>query len=147
MHAAETNCRIKYGIVEKDEKETSGLRESLNLGHTLGRALETVSGYSLLHGEAVAVGLVYQARLGEKRGLMKPEDTKRLISLLNRAGLPTEIPAGIDKKELFEKLYTDKKTRNGKLRFVFSEGIGRLAAEDDNRVSFEVSEEEVLSVL
>ena len=147
MHAAQTNCRIKYEIVEKDEKETSGLRESLNLGHTLGRALETVSGYSLLHGEAVAVGLVFQARLGEARGLMKPEETKRLCSLLERAGLPTEIPEGIDRRELVEKLYTDKKTRNGKLRFVFSDGIGRLATEGDQKVSFEVSEEEVLRVL
>lgn len=147
MHAAETNCRIKYEIVQKDEKETSGLRESLNLGHTLGRALETASDYSLLHGEAVAVGLVFQARLGETRGLMKPEETRRLASLLKRAGLPTEIPAKIDRKGLFEKLFTDKKTRNGKLRFVFSDGIGRLAMEGDHTVSFEVSEEEVLKVL
>ena len=62
------NCEVKYKVVMKDERE-SGLREVLNLGHTVGRAIETVSDYRLYHGEAVAIGMVAQARLGEKLGL------------------------------------------------------------------------------
>jgi 3-dehydroquinate synthase len=144
---AEKNCRIKYEVVQKDEKEVSGLREALNLGHTLGRAVETVSDYTLLHGEAVAIGRVFQARLGETLGFMKSEETARIIDLLKAAQLPVEIPETVDREKLFQKLFTDKKTRNGKLRFVFTRGIGQLAPGDEQAVSREVSEEEVLRVL
>lgn len=147
LYMAEKNCRIKYEVVQKDEKEVSGLREALNLGHTLGRAVETVSDYTLLHGEAVAIGLVFQARLGETLGLMKSEETARIIDLLKAAQLPVEIPENVDREKLFQKLFTDKKTRNGKLRFVFTQGIGQLAPGDEQAVSREVSEEEVLKVL
>ena len=63
-HIAEKNCEIKYQVVMKDERE-SGLREVLNLGHTVGRAIETVSDYKLLHGEAVAIGLVAEVKMAE----------------------------------------------------------------------------------
>lgn len=107
----------------KDEKET-GLREILNLGHTVGRAIETVSNYRLLHGEAVSIGLVAQAMLSESLGYMTQEQVDRVIALLQKAGLPVAIPDYIDREELVKKLYTDKKVRNGKLRFVLQKGIG-----------------------
>ena len=122
-YIAENNCQIKYKVVMQDERE-AGLREVLNLGHTVGRAIETVSGYKLLHGEAVAIGLVAQALLSESFGYMTQEQVNRVISLLDKAGLPTMIPAYIDREKLIQKLYTDKKVRSGKLRFVLQKGIG-----------------------
>ncbi len=126
QYIAEKNCKIKYNVVMQDEKETSGLREVLNLGHTVGRAIETVSGYELLHGEAVSIGLVAQAYLSESFGYMTAEEVQRVIALLQRTGLPTAIPEGIDREELVQKLYTDKKVRSGKLRFVLQKGIGQI---------------------
>lgn len=124
-HIAEVNCRIKYEIVMQDELE-SGLREVLNLGHTVGRAIETVSDYELLHGEAVAIGMVAQAKLSNRLGYMTEAEYERVVSLLNRAGLPTAIPEYIDREKLVRKLYTDKKVRDGKLRFVLEKGIGSV---------------------
>ena len=91
-YIAENNCKIKYNVVMQDEKETSGLREVLNLGRTVGRAVETVSEYRLLHGEAVAIGLVAQARIAEGMGYMTNEQVQRLIALLQQAKLPFSIP-------------------------------------------------------
>lgn len=124
-YIAENNCQIKYKVVMQDERE-SGLREILNLGHTVGRAIETVSDYKLLHGEAVAIGLVAQALLSESLGYMTEEQVGRVVGLLEKAGLPTSIPSYIDREELVQKLYTDKKVRSGKLRFVLQKGIGEV---------------------
>ncbi|MEK6709268.1 MAG: 3-dehydroquinate synthase, partial [Nitrospinota bacterium] len=87
------NCRIKARVVEKDERETS-LRQTLNFGHTLGHALESLGGYSsgLLHGEAVAIGMAAAARLSRGEGLCAKGDVDRLLTLLGRFGLPTSIP-------------------------------------------------------
>lgn len=124
-YIAENNCRIKYDVVMKDERE-SGLRETLNLGHTVGRAIETVSDYRLLHGEAVSIGLVAEVKLSAQLGYMSEEQEHRVISLLEKAGLPTAIPEYIDREALVKKLYTDKKVRDGKLRFVLQKGIGEV---------------------
>lgn len=124
-YVATQNCKIKYQIVMKDERE-SGLREVLNLGHTVGRAIETVSGYRLLHGEAISIGLVAEVKLAYKLGYMKEEECIQVISLLEKAGLPVAIPDYINKEDLIQKLYTDKKVRDGKLRFVIQNGIGNM---------------------
>lgn len=122
-YIAENNCKIKYKVVMQDERE-SGLREILNLGHTIGRAIETVSGYQLLHGEALAIGMAAQVLLSARLGYMSEEEAERVIALYERAGLPTKIPDYIDREALVKKLYTDKKVRDGKLRFVLQKGIG-----------------------
>ena len=122
-HIANENCRIKYEVVMKDERE-SGLREILNLGHTVGRAIETVSDYRLLHGEALSIGLVAEAKLALKLGFVNETQYDSVISLLRKACLPTAIPDYIDREELVKKLYTDKKVKNGQLRFVIQKGIG-----------------------
>jgi 3-dehydroquinate synthase len=122
-YIAENNCKIKYNVVMKDERE-SGLREVLNLGHTVGRAIETVSDYRLLHGEALAIGMTAQVLLSARLGYMSEEEAERVIALYARTGLPTRIPEYIDREELVRKLYTDKKVRDGKLRFVLQKGIG-----------------------
>lgn len=139
-YMAQKNCQIKYHVVMKDERE-SGLREVLNLGHTVGRAIETVSGYRLLHGEAVAIGLTAAARLSQDMGYLNEADVERIIRLLERAGLPTAIPEYIDREALVKKLYTDKKVRNGKLRFVVQSKIGEIASFGDNIYAVPVSEE------
>lgn len=122
-HIAEENCKVKYEVVMKDERE-SGLREVLNLGHTVGRAIETVSDYELLHGEAVSIGIVAEVKLAYKLGYMNANERDAVIALLQKARLPVAIPEYIDREELVRKLYTDKKVRDGKLRFVIQKGIG-----------------------
>lgn len=139
-YIAENNCQIKYKVVMQDEKET-GLREVLNLGHTVGRAIETVSDYQLLHGEAVAIGLVAQAMLSESFGYMDSDQVARVVALLEKAGLPTTIPDYIDREILVKKLYTDKKVRNGKLRFVLQKGIGDVVEFSPGVFALAVEEE------
>ena len=119
----ENNCKIKYDVVMKDERE-SGLREVLNLGHTVGRAIETVSDYRLLHGEALSIGMAAMVLLSARLGYMSEEEAERVTKLYARVGLPTRIPDYIDREALVKKLYTDKKVRDGKLRFVIEKGIG-----------------------
>ena len=124
-HIAEENCKIKYHVVMKDERE-SGLREVLNLGHTVGRAIETVSDYQLLHGEAVSIGMVAEVKLAYRLGYVTERERDAVIALLEKAGLPVSIPEYIDREVLVKKLYTDKKVRDGKLRFVIQKGIGDI---------------------
>lgn len=124
-HIAKENCKIKYNVVMKDERE-SGLREVLNLGHTVGRAIETVSDYQLLHGEALSIGIAAEVKLAHKMGYMTAAQMNDVISLLEQADLPVTIPDYIDREALVKKLYTDKKVRNGRLRFVIQKGIGDI---------------------
>lgn len=139
-YIAEENCRIKYEVVIRDERE-SGLREVLNLGHTVGRAIETVSGYRLLHGEAVSIGLAAETELARSLGYMTENEQRRVIALLERAKLPTAIPDYIDREALVKKLYTDKKVRDGKLRFVLQKGIGDVVEFESGVFSTPISEE------
>lgn len=145
-HIAEMNCKIKYEVVMKDEKEKS-LREVLNLGHTVGRAVETVSDYKLLHGEAVSIGIVAEVVLGNKYGYISKADKNRVINLLDKAGLPISIPKYINKEELVKKLYTDKKVRNNKLRFVFQKGIGEVMEFENETYAKAVPEEDARMVI
>ncbi|MBR2661553.1 MAG: 3-dehydroquinate synthase [Clostridia bacterium] len=139
-HMARRNCEIKYQVVMKDERET-GLREVLNLGHTVGRAIETLSGYRLLHGEAVSIGLNAAYSLSVYMGYATEEEAGRVRALLKRAGLPVGIPGYIDREALVRKLYTDKKVRNGRLRFVIPKGIGAVVEFRPGVFAEEVSEE------
>lgn len=145
-HMAEVNCRVKYQVVMKDEKE-SGLREVLNLGHTVGRAIETVSDYRLLHGEAVSIGLVAQTHLAHKLGYVTQEEIVKVTELLQRAGLPVTVPEYIDREELVKKLYTDKKVKNGQLRFVVQNGIGKMVEFSEGVYSTPVPEETAKQII
>ena len=138
-HIAGENCKVKYEVVMKDEKE-SGLREVLNLGHTVGRAIETVSDYKLLHGEALSIGMAAQVSLAKRMGYITEDERIRVINLLKRAELPTEIPQYIDREVLVKKLYTDKKVRDGKLRFVVQKGIGDVVEFEDGIFATPVEE-------
>ena len=135
-----------YQVVMKDEKEKN-LREILNLGHTVGRAIETVSDYRLLHGEALSIGIVAQVTFGCKLGFLSEEQRDRVIALQKRIGLPVTIPDYIDREALIRKLYTDKKVRDGKLRFVFQKGIGDVMSFGDDVYARPVAEEEIREIL
>lgn len=143
---AEKNCQIKYHVVMKDERET-GLREVLNLGHTVGRAIETVSDYRLLHGEALAIGLAAEVLLAEKLGYLSEKEGNRVVELLKRANLPTRIPDYIDREVLVKKLYTDKKVRDGRLRFVIQNGIGDIAVFGEEVYATPISEDVAREVI
>jgi 3-dehydroquinate synthase len=115
---------IKAEIVARDERE-AGVRTLLNLGHTLGHAIETLGGYRrVLHGEAVAMGMVYAARRSEELRRAPPGTATRLEALLRRFGLPTE-PPGFSRGAYLAALGVDKKRRDGRIRYVVLRGIGR----------------------
>ncbi|HCW05053.1 MAG TPA: 3-dehydroquinate synthase [Clostridium sp.] len=145
-HIAIKNCEIKYQVVKSDEKELS-LREILNLGHTVGRAIETLSQYKLLHGQAVSIGMAFQVKLANKLGYLSEHDMNRVIALYKKAGLPTELPSYIIPEELVNKLYTDKKVRKGKIRFVLQSGIGEIQKFDKGKYSTDVDEKIIYEVI
>lgn len=122
--AIETCCRHKAAIVARDETE-QGERALLNLGHTFGHALEVESGYgTLLHGEAVAIGMVCAARLSAAMGRAPATDADRLAALLTRLGLPTTVPRSLDPQRLLGAMRLDKKAVSGRLRLILWRGIG-----------------------
>jgi 3-dehydroquinate synthase len=122
----------KASVVQADELE-AGPRRVLNLGHTLGHALEAVTGYgeALYHGEAVAVGMVTAARLAVARGLAQPGIVERLHQVLTGCGLPVDMPLGVDHDELLQALRQDKKRQQGRAVWVLPTAIGQVAVVDD----------------
>jgi 3-dehydroquinate synthase len=119
------NCAIKAAVVAQDERE-SGHRAVLNFGHTLGHAIEMLTEYrGYLHGEAVAIGMAFAARLSHARGLCEASVRDRIIALLQRAALPTEIPKELVGRHLALAVEADKKVSGGKVKFVCIEDIGR----------------------
>lgn len=143
---AKTNCQIKYRIVHEDEKEAN-LRQILNLGHTIGRAIETLSGYQLLHGQAVAIGMCMQVKIAYELGYVTEEEQNRVIKLFKKAKLPTALPKEMTTNQVVEKLYTDKKVRKGKIRFVFQEGIGKIKCFEDGNYSVALEESFIREVI
>jgi 3-dehydroquinate synthase len=139
-------CRMKAAIVARDERE-SGERALLNLGHTFGHALEAATNYSgtLLHGEAVSMGMVLAFRLSERLGLVTAQDTERLVRHLEQSGLPTRLAQidgyTSDARQLLQFMRRDKKAEGGKLRLVLARGIGQAFITDN------VSPEAVQAVL
>jgi 3-dehydroquinate synthase len=145
-HIAVKNCEIKSRIVAADVHETN-FRQVLNLGHTLGRALEPLADFSLSHGEAVAIGLVFQLRLGKRFGYVTGEEVARVEQLIARIGLPIRLPATIPTARIVEKMHTDKKARHDAIRFVFQESIGKMVHFPDGNWSRAVAEDELTTAL
>jgi 5-deoxy-5-amino-3-dehydroquinate synthase len=104
--------RIKAHAVSNDEHETRGLRATLNYGHTLGHALETVGKYDLRHGEAVAIGLVYAAKLARRLGRIDDERVAEHVAVVAGNDLPTRIPDACEPAELVAVMQRDKKRGN-----------------------------------
>jgi 3-dehydroquinate synthase len=113
---------LKARIVEVDERDT-GVRKTLNLGHTLAHALESATGYEWSHGRAVAVGLVWACTLGESLGAARKGLTKRVVGLLERFGLPTRLP-GVAPEDLVARMRLDKKASGGQIQVVIPRGPG-----------------------
>jgi len=121
-------CRVKGGIVAEDENE-HGRRALLNYGHTFGHALELLSGFSLPHGEGVAIGMTVAAKFAVKLGALDPAVAERQERLLRTLGLPTEVPAGTDPDAWFAAMAGDKKVRDGKIVLILPEKVGSVREE------------------
>jgi 3-dehydroquinate synthase len=124
-HIITRSCQLKAQVVEQDEFETTGIRALLNFGHTLGHAVEKVTGYGyLLHGEAVAIGMVFACRLAERLGMINNNITRRVSHLLHLFHLPTEVDPNLSPTKLVAAMQHDKKNVAGQLRFVLPTDIG-----------------------
>ena len=122
--------QIKARIVQQDERETTGLRAILNYGHTIGHAVESVTGYTRFsHGEAVSIGMVAAAGIAERMELLDAEAAARQKALLEAAGLPTGL-SGVEPGRILEAMLTDKKAVGGAVRFVVPLSIGRVMVKD-----------------
>jgi len=118
-------CELKAKVVSEDERE-AGLRSILNFGHTVGHAVEVLTDYrEYLHGEAIAIGMVFASRLSAAKGHCAGKTAARITALIRRAGLPTEIPDGLDGEVLAAAIKADKKVSSGKIKFVAVAEIGR----------------------
>ena len=139
------SIEIKADIVSRDERE-EGLRKTLNFGHTIGHAIELVSGYSLLHGEAISIGMALEGRLAEQVGVAQAGTAGAISSALRAAELPTDLPPGFDCDAVMEAMQSDKKGRSGKTRFALPLRVGAMAgAETGWTVS--VSDDQLREVL
>ncbi len=124
------SCQAKADVVSKDEKE-AGLRAILNYGHTIGHAVESLTGYrSVNHGEAVAIGMVAAGKIAVEMQLWEKEAAQRQDALIGKAGLSIKLPSGIDIEAIVDALQNDKKVQEGKVRFVLPTQIGSVTIID-----------------
>jgi 3-dehydroquinate synthase len=133
-HVVARSCRLKADVVERDEFERTGLRAVLNYGHTFAHAFEALCGYGeVLHGEAVAIGMVYAARLARRLGRIDDSVVTRQMNLLTALGLPTRLPdpAKLTTPDLLDRMRLDKKSSGGRLRFVLPTRLGHVELVDD----------------
>jgi len=120
--------QVKIDVVSEDERE-SGRRAILNFGHTFGHAVEAASGYELLHGEAVSLGMLAALSLGEARGVTEAGLTDRSRALLAKLALPVDVKARVS-PEVVTRIEVDKKRRSDKVRFVLVPSPGEAALHD-----------------
>ncbi|HEY2164580.1 MAG TPA: 3-dehydroquinate synthase [Gemmatimonadaceae bacterium] len=124
------SIEIKADVVRRDERET-GLRKILNFGHTIGHAIEHMSGYTILHGEAVAVGMVFESRIAERLGVAESGTASRVESAVRAVGLPASLPSRMSGSGVVEATHGDKKARGGNAEYALPTRIGTMAAEND----------------
>ncbi len=116
---------MKISVVKEDPYELTGYRKVLNLGHTLGHALEGIEGFAISHGEGVAIGMVFASYLGEKMGITPTDVREKIENIIQRAGLPTVFPCKyID--IILKKMYYDKKREDERLFWVIPKEIGEV---------------------
>jgi 3-dehydroquinate synthase len=140
------SVEIKAAIVAQDERE-KGKRAILNFGHTVGHAIEATTKYDVLHGEAVAIGMVYEGRLAETLGIAATGTAQRIRTVLERLHLPVERPAASDVDDLIAAMRTDKKVRAGEIRLALPSGIGRAHGSDGQGWTVPVAEATIRQVL
>ncbi|MFQ5536046.1 MAG: 3-dehydroquinate synthase [Gemmatimonadota bacterium] len=122
------SVELKAGVVSEDERE-HGLRQILNFGHTLGHAIEAAAGYRVGHGSAVAVGMIWEARLGERVGITQEGTAETLSRILGTFALGGLASSSLDAEDVLSFLGTDKKTRGGRPRFVLLRRPGEVHGE------------------
>lgn len=128
-HIIETSCAIKARVVEQDERE-SRYRMILNFGHTLGHAIEALTGYTTYkHGEAVAIGMVFAAKLSRETGRCSDAVCRRLTALVEKFGLPSRLP-DLAADKIIESMYRDKKNRDKRIKFILAKDIGSIEIVD-----------------
>jgi 3-dehydroquinate synthase len=120
------HIEIKSSIVARDERE-GGVRKTLNFGHTIGHAVESLSGYALMHGECVAIGMVAEARIAAVVGVADASLAGTVAALLRAAGLPTELPSSMTPAGVLEATRTDKKARGGSVEYALPAKLGEMA--------------------
>ncbi|MBN2476306.1 MAG: 3-dehydroquinate synthase [Pirellulales bacterium] len=131
IHVITRCCRLKADVVENDEREETGLRAVLNYGHTFAHPLEALAGYGqILHGEAVAMGMMCASRLAERAGRVDAEFTRRQRTLLEALKLPVTLP-DLDRDAILGAMTHDKKVQHGRLRFVLPTRMGRVELVDE----------------
>jgi 3-dehydroquinate synthase len=123
-------ARIKAEIVARDEREQKDIRVLLNFGHTVGHAIEAVSGFTLRHGQAVALGMMAAARISSNMGLLEESEVERLKRLIVATGLPVKMPE-LDREAVMQAMQHDKKVRGDKIRFVLLRSIGNAFISDE----------------
>lgn len=132
------NCRIKVAVVEADETE-KGVREILNYGHTVGHAIEAVTGYETYrHGEAVSLGMLAAGEIARRKGRLSDADAERHNALIARLGVPPGADA-LDPEDILTRMASDKKARDGVIRFVLLHRLGDARSHDD------VTREEIMA--
>lgn len=141
-HVVRRSCEIKADVVSQDEFE-SGLRAILNYGHTFAHAIEALGEYEekQFHGQAVAIGMCCAADLAVNLGMMPRADAERIEAIIERAGLPRHLPAGLNADEVYRKMFSDKKVAAGKIRFILPTKIGEVKLVGD------IPREKVISVI
>jgi 3-dehydroquinate synthase len=124
------SCQAKADVVSQDEKE-SNLRAILNYGHTIGHAIESLTNYELIvHGEGVAMGMLAAGDIALAMNLWTKEEAQRQNLLIEKSGLPTEIPTHLKAQEIINLLSNDKKVKEGKVRFILPKKIGEVIISD-----------------
>ena len=125
----ERSVRIKAAVVAEDEREI-GRRKVLNFGHTIGHGVEAASDYALLHGEAVAIGMVAEARVAEHAGIAEPGTAAEIERAVHVLRLPTRIPSAIRSDRVLGLMASDKKRRLGQLEYALPKRVGEMAGRD-----------------
>ena len=139
------SIEIKAGVVRQDERE-GGIRQILNFGHTIGHAIEAASDFTLLHGDAVAIGMALESQLAERIGVAERGTCERVRASLEAVALPTTRPTQVDPSTLIDLMRSDKKARAGRLFFALPSRVGVMAGAD-SRFGIAVDETDVRAVL
>ncbi|UCC97606.1 MAG: 3-dehydroquinate synthase [Phycisphaerales bacterium] len=144
-HVTHWNCKIKGSVVEADPSERNK-RRILNYGHTVGHAVEAASGFELLHGEAVAVGIIAAGMIEEQMQLCEPGRLERIRGILEKLGVPVRLPGNMAEENLIDLIKRDKKAVNKWPRFVLIAKIGEVYRQG-GQYAVEVAPDVVMNVL
>jgi 3-dehydroquinate synthase len=145
LHLVRRSIEIKVQVVRQDERE-SGLRKVLNFGHTIGHAIEQVTGYGVSHGEAISIGMVAEALLAERLHLAGRGLADAIATVCDAAGLPVKLPDGVSSAEVVTATRTDKKSRGGHVEFALPRSLGEMAG-SETKYGVRVNDAETLRAL